>query len=145
MVSMADQQVLDDYDDLSIEETWDEHIPDSRHEEMLRQDRNRLIVAGVSGVAVALMLIGGAYTWVSTMRAPASGGVSAISAPVEISDSPEPLRQSAAIGSATNSAAKIDIEAKLRSLAPHEALAVSPDAQSGAKKVRAERIETKVD
>ena len=155
-MSMAQQQLLDDYDDLDIEDTWDEHIVDdhtslSRHDEMLRQDRNRMVWAGVFGLAVAVLMIGGSYTWVRTMRAPAYGDAQpSASISSDVLATPDQAAQPAVLGrsnvrnEAVNDAGT-NIEAKLHALAPHEALAVSPLEQAGPKRVKAERIETKVD
>ena len=102
--------------------SWDDVNEDFLHAEMLRHDRNRLIYSGLVGLVIALLLIGGAFAWVSAIRHIDSIKV----------ESPPDMAQSA------------DIETKLRALAPHEALSVSPAAASAqSKKVRAERIETK--
>ena len=101
------------------ENEWQDHLPHSRHAEMLRQDRNRLLFAGVGGTIVALALIGGAYAWTSTMRA----HVAFDGPPAETSS-----------------------EQKLKALAPHEALVISQTPSPDAiKKVRSERIGTNVD
>ncbi|MBY0613244.1 MAG: hypothetical protein K2P80_13775 [Beijerinckiaceae bacterium] len=103
---------------------WDDLDDGSRHEEMLRHDRKRVIYSALAGTVVAFLLIGGAYAWVSTIRK-----IDTIRA--------EPATSLSTAG---------DIEAKLRALAPHEALSISQDsAATQPKKVRAERIETKPD
>jgi len=109
---------------------WGEEIPESRHAEMLLQDRNRLIVAGASGIFVAFLMILGSWIWVRTLRAPVQDDpatAASIARPSDFSQSDE--------------AEKAAIEAKLRALSPHEALSVAP-VGGAPKRVTSERIVT---
>ena len=115
----ADDGIAADHE---AETDWQHEDDQTRHAEMLRQDRNRLIYAGLAGTFVALIMIGGSYAWVRTLKA----RVATTSPAIEETEQ--------------------GVDAKLRALAPHEALVVSQTpSPDSVKKVRAERIGTKID
>lgn len=130
-----DDTTIEDDGSLGPVYDWGDAVPESRHEEMLRQDRNRLIMAGAGGLTVALLMIAASWIWVTTLRKPVGGGEATAT----------PASTPAAIGDRDASAAaeKAAIEAKLRALAPHESLAVTPvPGGDQPKRVRSERIAT---
>ncbi len=69
----------------SGEHFWQADAPHSAHEELLRQDRERLIRAGIGGTAMALAMIGLAFMWVSWAGSPQNNTTtSAIPLPASI-------------------------------------------------------------
>ena len=84
---------------------------------MPQRDRMRLLIAGLAGSLVCVMLIGGAYVWHHTLG-----------------------RHDTAL---TEAAQNVPSEPQLQ---PHEALSIQQNALlPPVKKVRAERIGTKID
>lgn len=96
----------------------------SPHEEMLRQDRRRLVSAGLLGCLIAGLLIAGAAGWVVLQRTARGESTTIVETePTHIGRAEQPL-----------------------SLSPQEVLTLSKDTLSETpKRVSAERIQTKVD
>jgi hypothetical protein len=103
--------------------------PLTRHEEMLRQDRQRVLRAGIGGSAVALIIVAAATLWTSLFRTPL------LPPRIQEFDAPAPAVATSPAPAITPVAVPPKVQAPLGD----NAFSTTP------KRVRTERIDTKID